>query len=73
MQKFYLIQRYDESLNEWYVETGFVFDTFEEAEQSLFATFEYHNIQGHYRIIEIEKYREITDLIVEKRNEENNV
>lgn len=64
MRKLYLIQRYDESLKEWRVEPDFVFDTLEEAEQSMSATYEYHNIPGYYRIIEIEKYREVANLTV---------
>lgn len=63
-QNFFLIESYDEKLNEWRVETGFIFDTLEEAEQTLFATFDYHQTPGQYRIIEIEKYQERTNLII---------
>ena len=63
-RNFFLIESYDEKLNEWRVETGFIFDTLEETEQTLFATFDYHQTQGQYRIIEVEKYQEIMNLTI---------
>ncbi|MBS5524257.1 MAG: hypothetical protein KHX48_01525 [Alistipes sp.] len=63
-RNFFLIESYDEKLNEWRVETGFVFDTLEEAKQTLFATFDYHQTPGQYRIIEVEKYQEIMNLTI---------
>lgn len=63
-RNFFLIESYDEKLNEWRVETGFIFDTLEEAEQTLFATFDYHQTPGQYRIIEVEIYQEIMNLTI---------